>query len=484
MKNFITNIITPALVASFLMFFSIAESKAQCSASSVTPTTTSACTSLSSYTTFSGSSPCTGSGFGGSGSYKIIPICTNAAADCFVMDFTGLPGTNGVSAALYTTCTGTSTYSGYVSGSVNCYSTTTQAIFSTASLGLTPNTCYYLRLWSKDGFPAGSQYCAYTNTPANDECVGATGIDATPQTTDNYCMTSSALDPTPASFCAASLENTAWYTFTVQNNGDVVITINNISCSGGGSGFQIGFFSGSCASLTNDGCTTGSGGSVTATYAAQTAGTKLYIGLDGNAGAYCKYDISATNTVPLPIELLTFDAKFDAKNLKVDLNWSTATEINNDYFTIERTTDGVHFEAIGIVDGSGTSTFVKDYSAKDNNPELNTTVYYRLTQTDFDGKKTESALVSVKTNTIDKLVILPNPVIGDAQIKFTGFSNQDIYIKVYDVLGNLATSALTHVVEGENVIELPTNGFSDGVYLLFISDENNRIISQTKLFKQ
>ncbi|HLG34709.1 MAG TPA: T9SS type A sorting domain-containing protein [Bacteroidia bacterium] len=86
---------------------------------------------------------------------------------------------------------------------------------------------------------------------------------------------------------------------------------------------------------------------------------------------------------PLPIELLSFDCL--TKTSGIQLKWSTATEINNDYFKIERTMDGIIFETIGIVDGAGNSNQVRNYSFTDNNPDKGAN-NYRLTQVDFDGR--------------------------------------------------------------------------------------------------
>jgi hypothetical protein len=475
MKNFTLYIFV------ILGFFTF-DLKSQCTAPSITPTSSSQCFSSSSYTSYSTSSPCAGSGFGGGGTAKIIPVCTNSSADCIVLDYTGLPGSGGVSIELYSGCSGT-TLSGYVSGSVTCYSNATDFVWSTADLGLSPNTCYYALVWSKNGFPAGSQFCTYTQTPPNDECTGALAIDATPQATDNYCMTPGVSDPAPADLCATSLENTAWYTFTVQADGDVIITIDNISCYGGGAGFQIGFFSGTCGSLTNDGCSSGSGGTVTATYTGLTAGDQLYIAIDGNAGAACGYDISATNTVPLPIELLSFDAKFNYEKQVVDLSWTTLTEINNDFFTIERTLDGKNYEVIAIVDGSGTINYVKDYGTVDESPYLNTISYYRLKQTDYDGKTTESALVAVSTKIIDDVVVLPNPVSDNAILNISSYQTQNIIIKMYDMTGKLLVNKYASLQEGQNNISLNLQNLAKGIYMLTISNENHQIINRIKVFK-
>jgi hypothetical protein len=114
---------------------------------------------------------------------------------------------------------------------------------------------------------------------------------------------------------------------------------------------------------------------------------------------------------PLPVELLRFEAiRADATSV---LQWTTATENNNDFFTLERSADGVHFEALAQIKGAGNSSVEQHYAYTDRSP-LGGTNYYRLKQTDFDGKTSNSNVVSVKFD--DKaatLVLYPNPVSND-----------------------------------------------------------------------
>jgi hypothetical protein len=85
---------------------------------------------------------------------------------------------------------------------------------------------------------------------------------------------------------------------------------------------------------------------------------------------------------PLPVELLAFDAL--AAALAVELSWSTATELNNDFFTLERSADGIQFDVIAAVPGSGTTNGTSQYKYTDQSPLLGM-AYYRLSQTDYDG---------------------------------------------------------------------------------------------------
>ncbi len=87
--------------------------------------------------------------------------------------------------------------------------------------------------------------------------------------------------------------------------------------------------------------------------------------------------------IPLPIELYSFNSKVHPEH--IELNWTTATEINNDFFTLERSSDLYTWEIVGFVQGAGTTSEKRHYSLNDYNP-LDGVTYYRLKQTDFDGK--------------------------------------------------------------------------------------------------
>lgn len=97
--------------------------------------------------------------------------------------------------------------------------------------------------------------------------------------------------------------------------------------------------------------------------------------------------------IALPIELISFEAKMN-NNKQVDIFWATASELNNDFFTIERSADGVNWEIVTTAAGAGNSIYRIDYAAYDSRP-LSGISYYRLKQTDFDGAFEYSNIVSV-----------------------------------------------------------------------------------------
>ncbi|WP_027418733.1 T9SS type A sorting domain-containing protein [Crocinitomix catalasitica] len=114
--------------------------------------------------------------------------------------------------------------------------------------------------------------------------------------------------------------------------------------------------------------------------------------------------ISGAN--PLPVELLSFDA--EKQNDFVQLNWLTASEINNDYFDVERSNDGINYTKIAKVDGAGNSVKRLSYQVEDFNPNPGMN-YYRLKQVDFDGAFEYSQVESVEFNDFSAIKMYPNP---------------------------------------------------------------------------
>ncbi len=120
---------------------------------------------------------------------------------------------------------------------------------------------------------------------------------------------------------------------------------------------------------------------------------------------------------PLPIELVFFDAYPSDKEVKLD--WTTATELNNDFFTIERSSDAVHFERIGFVNGNRNSAVEISYSFIDDAPLIGTS-YYRLRQTDFDGQFEIYPMVPVTMEEPIDLLVYPNPALEKVTIEAVG----------------------------------------------------------------
>ena len=137
---------------------------------------------------------------------------------------------------------------------------------------------------------------------------------------------------------------------------------------------------------------------------------------------------------PLPIEIIEFNVN-RVNQHDVNLNWSTATEINNDYFTIERSSDAKNWNTIKTIEGAGNSMHQIDYRAKDFNPG-NDITYYRLKQTDFNGEYSYSEIRSVDNFDSSNLLVYPNPATNTIAVvsegKLKKLVIQDLYGKQID----------------------------------------------------
>ena len=137
----------------------------------------------------------------------------------------------------------------------------------------------------------------------------------------------------------------------------------------------------------------------------------------------------------LPVNLLSFIAQAE-DNITLT-KWSTASETNNDYYTVQRSKDGITFEEVLKMQGAGNSNTVLNYSAIDDNP-YNGVSYYRLMQTDFDGKYTYSNIVAVNFAGLitDNANIYPNPFNTNISIMINEASQINNYeLKIYNVSG-------------------------------------------------
>ncbi|NQX92307.1 MAG: T9SS type A sorting domain-containing protein, partial [Flavobacteriales bacterium] len=158
------------------------------------------------------------------------------------------------------------------------------------------------------------------------------------------------------------------------------------------------------------------------------------------------------SAIVLPVEWLDFDAKLIEGDSKTRCTWSTATEINNDYFTVQRTVDGNYWEDIGTVAGAGTTQQQQDYEFIDPNP-LYGVSYYRIKQTDYNGEFDYSQKRAVERAHRLQITAFPNPSDGRYQLNGLGDGS---YVIVYDSRGALIQSILT--ASNELILTDPAKG--------------------------
>jgi hypothetical protein len=180
-----------------------------------------------------------------------------------------------------------------------------------------------------------------------------------------------------------------------------------------------------------------------------------------------KYSDAACSVV-LPVKLLSFDAIYDIQTQSVHLNWSTATEVNNKFFSIEKTKDAQVWETIATVAGAGNSIQTLNYSTVDETP-YNGTSYYRLKQTDIDGNFAYSDYAPMTIDpTIKSVLIAPNPAGNSAVITFNSILPGDAAFNIYDLTGRLLATKNITTVKGTNSSEINTSAYANGMYVVTV----------------
>ena len=178
---------------------------------------------------------------------------------------------------------------------------------------------------------------------------------------------------------------------------------------------------------------------------------------------------------PLPVQLTSFNARLTPDGV-VDLNWSTATEINNKLFTVEKSQDGIFYTPVAEVAGAGNSSVQLDYSATDPNPYAGVS-YYRLKQTNEDGQSTYSRVVPINVSTNVALRLYPNPARTNLQLTFSSGSNGSVVTRIIDAAGKVMATRMNAVQPGVNTINFSVAGYRFGTYFLeIISTSENRTI--------
>ncbi len=206
----------------------------------------------------------------------------------------------------------------------------------------------------------------------------------------------------------------------------------------------------------------------------------VYFYLDLNSGR-----VFTTNS-PLPVELTAFTAS--VKENSVELKWTTATEINNNGFQIERTTGSKNWKKVGFVKGKGSTTEISKYSFVDVN--LNKGFYkYRLKQIDFNGAFEYSDVVEVNLNSIPNRFVLeqnyPNPFNPSTTINFSFDKNDHASLKVYNSIGSEVAELFNNTVEAGKIYNINFNAskLSSGVYYYKLMSSEKTAVKKMLLMK-
>ncbi len=179
-------------------------------------------------------------------------------------------------------------------------------------------------------------------------------------------------------------------------------------------------------------------------------------------------------TNPLPVELISFTGHHNKLANTNDLAWSTASEINNKYFEIMKSANGIDFTSIGIVNSSGNSTGNRNYAYQDKEPFAGFN-YYRLKQVDVDGRAKNSGIINiyVKKNTAD-LLLYPNPAGSNISIEYAdGFENTRV--DIINLLGVHVTDKTMMHQETNRKINFDISQLPAGIYVLKFTGKSGEI---------
>ena len=313
-------------------------------------------------------------------------------------------------------------------------------------------------------FPVGKVIGSYTPVTINNSGTGDSfcvricdGITDNGTCTTGTAMTTEVVDQTY--FISEGMPGGSDVTLTLQWNAtEELAPFDRTLCS-------IGHFSGSWASITNE---------------SSAQGTDPYTRTANNVTDFSPFGLGSGSS-PLPIEL--HYCKTKVVGSFVELSWGTLTELNNDFFTIERSKDGINYDRLGTVKGAGISNENKEYLHIDESPYLGLS-FYRLIQTDLDGNSMQYSPVPVVVDDLEapSIKVQPNP--GSSQgikVMLNGFTaniKTDGYIT--DLKGKKEYE-FQYMIKDTGFQELPLRGLNLSAGLYIIELKNNFESARTKL---
>lgn len=200
---------------------------------------------------------------------------------------------------------------------------------------------------------------------------------------------------------------------------------------------------------------------------------RFQAGSNGGGEEFGIEDFQLEHSVVLPVELTGFNGKL--KNKEVELNWSTASEINNAGFEIQRSSDGRHWELLDFVPGAGNSDIAITYQYIDSEP-MKGIQYYRLRQVDFDNQHEFSQTISInfRSSTGELGELYPNPTEnGIVHINYDSDTRERLNIKVHNLMGQVVFQESREAGMGASQLELDLRTLGKGLFLVFIEESSS-----------
>ena len=152
------------------------------------------------------------------------------------------------------------------------------------------------------------------------------------------------------------------------------------------------------------------------------------------------------------------------------ITWSTASEQNSDYFTVEKSLDGTDFTTVATVKAAGNSSTTKNYSAVDYETYSGTS-FYRVKETDFNGDFSYSSMITVTGCNNDNIIIYGTD--GGASININALEDGQYNIEMYDLLGQKLVNEIKNVAVGSNHIKFSPNDLASAIYVVKVYNDKN-----------
>lgn len=389
--------------------------------------------------------------------------------------------------------------------------------------GIIPGNTYFLRFWRWGGSGTGTfNICFWDsyieNASSSTNCAGGTQVCNNNSFSGNNSGGGVAELNVCNAGCLGGENNSSWYWLNIGTTGNLTMTITP---SNGTDDYDFAIWGPvnacppastpvrcnyaafprafGCGTNTNPTGLSAAGTFTTAAacddrpYLSQlavTAGQAYILLIDGYTPSSQQFSLAWGGTaglsctpIVLPIELTSFSGKPYGKSNIIE--WSTASEINNDYFTVEKSNDGIDFEILTTVKGAGMSSETKNYVVTDQHP-FSSITYYRLKQTDYNGKFTYSDIIAIENSYEGHAVsnIYPNPTNSDIYFDFFSPTSGAINIQVLDYTGRIVLEENVTVVEGKTNLNTKTGELSKGIYSLKVTFEKTGYSSVNKIIKQ
>ncbi len=290
-------------------------------------------------------------------------------------------------------------------------------------------------------------------------------------------------------FCSSlfSVSFVNYVTYSNPTAGTIIIWINSDTGFGEGTMAQIRYgtpaqFSGFVAGEFDDVTTPGANWKVTISYPVTESSVDIEIAActdfnncNTSTGILYSGFVNTAGGLLLPVELTSFKAT--PRTNTVTVNWSTASETNNDYFEVEKSIDSQNWSSLGKINGRGTTIEQNQYTFVDESPSPGNN-YYRLKQVDFDGAF-EYSNIAMATINKRKTTFYPNPVENQLFIKSENLNDGDV-LEIYSMQGVLMSSFL---ISDNTITTINCENFNTGIYLLEIRNESGTMKKTHRFLK-